>query len=197
MVIGAQKAGSTSLYNYLKQSDSLFLPTKKEFHFFTRYKQGDNSQLEEYLEFFRPCPEGKIAGEVSPSYIVSDNALKNISSLLSEPKLIAILRQPVERAYSNFVHALREGLDKNEDFEQAIVEELNSENKDEARFKNYIGKGFYYKHLKKYYDQFGSENMHVILAEDLKSNPLNEVNSCLEFIIESFLGSISKLFQSR
>ncbi|WP_462252986.1 sulfotransferase domain-containing protein [Ekhidna sp.] len=182
LVIGAQKAGTTSLYHYLKQSNSLFLPKKKEFHFFTRYSGDDKAKLEEYLEFFKTCPEDKIAGEVSPSYLVSEKAFENIATLLSEPKLIAILRHPIDRAYSNFIHARREGLDKNTDFEKAIEEELNSENADEARFKNYIGKGFYYKHLKKYYDHFGKDNIHVILAEDLKNNASREVNSCLKFL---------------
>ncbi len=123
LVIGATKSGTTSLYTYLKQHPEVYMPMKEPNFFalegreppFFRGPEGwkEPSQkritdLEGYRTLFAGASGEKAMGEVSPLYLYAPQAAYRIRRYVPEAKLVAILRNPVERAYSAYMHLVRE-----------------------------------------------------------------------------------------
>lgn len=122
LVIGAHKAGTTALYNYLKQHPQVYMSPAKEPRFFAL--EGKNlkflgpkkdpgnrcrfTTLEAYRELFQGVSSEVAIGEASTLYLYSQEAPKRIQHYIPDAKLIAILRNPIKRAYSNFVHAMQD-----------------------------------------------------------------------------------------
>jgi len=107
-VVGAQKAGTTSLYNWLKQQPDISLPRIKETHFFSDdqiFKYG----LKWYLEKFSFISEDFVRGEVCPEYMFFPKAAERIGRWNPKPKIVFIFRHPVERAFSQYQMNLRSG----------------------------------------------------------------------------------------
>ncbi|NQZ75382.1 MAG: sulfotransferase domain-containing protein [Ekhidna sp.] len=183
LIIGAQKSGTTSLYQYLKANPLLYFPGQKETHFFTFFDLDDKraKSLKEYEKLFLSSAEHQLTGEASPSYFTSSNARNHIKLLIPEVKLILILRQPIVRAYSNFMHARREGLESEIDFERAMTHSIE---KDliSGNFKAYLEKGLYSKHLGAYLRDFNRDQIHVLFTEDLQKDPQKEIDKCFAFL---------------
>lgn len=194
LVIGAQKAGTTALYEYLRQHPQIYMSPVKEPHFFTYEGEkldsrglGRSSNLpvtniEAYRKLFQGASSEIATGEVSPSYLYSLKAPERIRHYIPEAKLIAVLRNPVDRAYSNFLHLTRDGREPLIDFAQALREE-------KARILNnwgfnwhYQQKGFYYAQLKRYFDIFEQQQIRVYLYEDLNNNPASVLKDIFQFL---------------
>ena len=131
IVVGAMKAATTSLYTYLKQHPKIFMTKVKEPMFFNNFKQenkykisGKKSKkpttLKEYLAMFDDVKNEKAIGEASPAYIYNPQAPQLIKEHLSNVKIIAILRQPTDRAYSNYLHTKRADREDAATFQEAI-----------------------------------------------------------------------------
>jgi hypothetical protein len=204
IIIGAMKAATTSLYTYLKQHPDIFMTSIKEPKFFnnlnkdSRFKlQGKGlvkiKTLEQYQNLFKEAINEIAIGEASPSYIFDENCHILIKEILPKAKIIAILRQPVERAYSNFLHAKRADQEKNTDFEESFTEE-NKMLKKGIKTHYYLEKGFYYKQLKRYYDVFPKEQIKIILFEDIIKNPRKITQEVFKFlnVDSSFTPNTSK-----
>ena len=185
LVIGAQKAGTTSLYHYLKQHTEVYMSPIKEPHFFA--SEGDDldfrgplpqnpgkplavTDLEAYRALFAGVSSETAIGEASPSYLGNPKAPDRIRHYIPEAKMIAILRNPAERAYSAYLHRVRDDREWL-DFARALREE-------EARVKAnstpgwyYKRAGFYYPQLQRYYELFDREQIRVYLYEDLDTDP--------------------------
>jgi len=125
LIIGAAKSGTTSLYHALKQHPKIFMSPVKEPNFFAleggelNYPQGtvDPRYLaqcittkEEYNQQFEGVSNEIAVGEASPIYLYHPQAPVRIKNCLPNVKIIVILRNPIERAYSNFLHHIREGV---------------------------------------------------------------------------------------
>jgi Sulfotransferase family len=182
LIIGAAKAGTTSVYHYLKQHPDVFMPSSKEpnlfFHLnnpaiyrdaFTtklQYKP-DETDFEQYQALFRETRVKRI-GEASTLYLPFEHAAKNIHAHLPEVKLIAILRHPVDRAYSQHVHLVRDGREPIPDFGAAL--EAEPERIREGWFPSFYYRttGYYAQQLTKYFELFPKESLRVYLYEDLK-----------------------------
>ena len=134
IIIGAMKAATTSLYTYLKQHPDIFITKVKEPMFFNNCNQekdykiiGSKSKkvntLEGYLSLFNDVKNEKAIGEASPAYIYNEKAPSLISNILPKVKIIAILRHPTDRAYSNFLHTKRSDRENIISFQLAINEE--------------------------------------------------------------------------
>jgi len=134
------KAATTSAYTYLLQHPDIYMPKVKEPMFFNNYKQENdyfikgrkgvkNRTLEKYKSLFNNVKNEKAIGEALPAYILNEMAPKLIKELIPQVKIIAILRQPIDRAYSNFLHAKRDKREPVNDFETAFE-------KEEKRIKN-------------------------------------------------------------
>ncbi len=187
------KAATTSAYTYLLQHPDVFMPKVKEPMFFNNYKQENdyfikerkgvkNRTLQEYKSLFDNVKNEKAIGEASPAYIYNEKAAKLIKEGIPSVKIIAILRQPVDRAYSNFLHAKRDKREPIDDFETAFE-------KEEERIKNnwsplyyYKSKGYYFHLLSRYYAIFNNANIKVLLFDDFIKNPIACTQEIYKFL---------------
>ena len=165
--IGCPKSGTTTLFKILCQHSQIHTPKFKEPFFF------NNSNYQKSIDWYAKTYYDDIKNEkwvldFTPSYLYSDEALFRINeySKGKDLKFIVMLRNPVERAYSHYLHTLRDGLE-DLDFNDAIQAEserlLNYENNLLSQLKySYIYQSLYHKHLSKYFESFGRNNFFVI-----------------------------------
>jgi hypothetical protein len=193
IVIGAMKAATTSLYTYLKQHPDIFMTKVKEPMFFNNFNQntdfkvlGNKSKkvnsLLDYFSMFGSVKNESAIGEASPAYIYNENAPHLIKEHLPDVKIIAILRQPTDRAYSNFLHTKRADRENVNSFEQAIKIEKERISDNWSPLYHYIQKGFYSVQLKRYYNLFLKENIKVYLFEDVVKNPKETLKDIFKFL---------------
>jgi|SRR5690242_3518862 len=117
LIIGAQRCGTTSLFEYLARHPDVAPPSAKELHFFdSEYHKGDAW----YRERFPSLRNGFITGEATPYYIFHPHTPTRVRDWNSKVKLIVLLRNPVDRAYSHYHHEVRLGTESL-DFETALV----------------------------------------------------------------------------
>ena len=165
--IGCPKSGTTTLFKILCQHSQIHTPKFKEPFFFnnSNYQNGIDWYAKTYYDGIK---NEKWILDFTPSYLYSDEALFRINeySKGKDLKFIVMLRNPVERAYSHYLHTLRDGLE-DLDFNGAIQAEserlLNYENNLLSQLKySYIYQSLYHKHLSKYFESFGRNNFFVI-----------------------------------
>ena len=183
LIIGAAKSGTTSLYFYLQQHPWIFMPFNKEPFFFafenqdmTRYRFDGNIKalknaivdLDDYQALFSSVPERIKCGEASTLYLYMPEAAGRIAHHLPSAKLIAVLRNPIDRAYSHFQHFRREGYEPIGEFSMAIRAE--SQRIEENWFPSYfyLDAGFYSRQIKRFYEFFPKSQLKIFLFEDLK-----------------------------
>lgn len=140
------------------------------------------STRDAYAALFAKVTTERAIGEVSPVYLQSINAPKNIHQLCPDAKLIAILRQPVERAYAHYLGRVRDGLDARASFADVVTQELAQPLPDEITFGNYLGCGRYAHFLKGYFELFPRENIRVYLFQDLQHNPARLLSDLFQFL---------------
>lgn len=215
LIIGAQKAGTSSLYHYLRQHPEIYLSPVKETHYFS-YLGSDITfkdpgffpgkfkyvkTQESYEALFSAQTKETAVGEISPSYIYVPGTATRIYEQYPQMKLVAILRNPADRAFSNYIHnrSLPKG---SQEPLQNFVDALNAENvRKQAGWSSswhYKSKGFYYEQLKTYYDYFGSDKILIILFEDLKMQPTKTVAQICSFlnVDSSYRFKLSNAFNS-
>ncbi len=187
LVIGAAKTGTSSLYKYLKQHPQIYMSPAKEPKYFA-FNEGEKlcfngpgdmaanlkvtTDLESYSKLFEGVTDEIAIGECSPSYLYCQGTPKRIKNVLPDVKVIAILRNPVERAYSNFVHLFSSGREPLNSFEHALKAEEERIKANWEYFWHYKNQGFYYAQLKHYFDIFDRKQIKVYLYEDYQSNPI-------------------------
>ncbi|MCB1332757.1 MAG: sulfotransferase [Roseivivax sp.] len=136
LIIGAARAGTTALYRYLRQSPQIFMPDVKETNFFA-YKDRaltiegpgadfiNNSvtRLEAYQALFAAAPDGAIRGEASPLYLFEPGTAETIRAIVPDVKLVCILRNPIDQAFSHFLYATKLRVETLPDFTEALMRE--------------------------------------------------------------------------
>lgn len=188
LVIGAAKAGTTALHDVLAQHPKVYMSPIKEPNFFALeghslsfargsvqdvYLSHCITTLAAYQEQFQPNTT-QISGDVSPIYLYSSEAPARIYHYLPDVKLIAILRDPIQRAYSNFLHHIRDDLETCTDFLQAVQQEpLRIADHWWWGF-HYVQAGFYYQQLRRYFDRFQRHQIQVYLYEDLLAGQIDQ-----------------------
>lgn len=193
IIIGAMKAATTSLYTYLKQHPDIFMTKVKEPMFFNNFNQITDfkvlankskkvNSLLDYFSMFSSVENESAIGEASPAYIYNEKAPYLIKEHLPDVKIIAILRQPTDRAYSNFLHTKRADRENVNSFEQAIKIEKERISDNWSPLYHYIQKGFYSVQLKRYYNLFPKENIKVYLFEDVVKNPKETLKDIFKFL---------------
>src|ERR687883_42510 len=152
-VVGAQKAGTTSLYYYLKQHPEVYMSPVKEPHFFEGmqsefYRPGRKVMpvtcLGDYQALFQGVSNEKAIGEASASCLYSPKAPALLKGAIPNAKLIAVLRNPVDRAYSNFLHCIRVNREPLPSFAGALQAEEGRIRNNWGPLWHYKQKGFYY-----------------------------------------------------
>ncbi|SFQ51443.1 sulfotransferase family protein [Parafilimonas terrae] len=191
LIVGAAKGGTTSIYNYLLQHPEVFLTRIKEPCFFCfadsppQYKIPPNTifSFEEYKELFKNSDKYKMKGEATAIYLyLYESTIKNIKKYLPDYEdlnIIMILRNPVDRAFSQYMHNVR---DMREDatFEEAIAaEKLRKEKNTNTDF-FYLERGYYSEQVKAYLENF--KNVKIYLFEDLISSPENLMKDLCDFL---------------
>ncbi|HBL11496.1 MAG TPA: sulfotransferase [Cyanobacteria bacterium UBA11162] len=182
IIIGAGKSGTTSLYKYLQEHPQIFIPSMKEVYFFAFEGQSHPigiTNFKDYQALFQEASEEQVIGEVSSIYLFRPQAPERIKYYLPDVKLIAILRNPADRAFSDYLMNLnRHNLSKSDknskpmrDFAELVKE------------KHYfIQIGFYYEQLKRYYDRFDPSQIKVYLYEDLVTDARGLVRDIFRFV---------------
>jgi hypothetical protein len=185
LVIGAPKAGTTALFQALEQHPSIYCSPVKEPRYlayagkrsrFTGPRELQNAAKvvvdeADYLALFAACPTGAVAGEASTAYLASDSAPVLASRLAPHARLIAILRHPVERAYSQWLHLRQEGGEPIDDFEAAWRAEDGRVAQGYRPVWHYRRRGFYGKHLDRWLEFFDREQLLILFYEDWLQNP--------------------------
>jgi hypothetical protein len=209
LVFGAAKAGTTSLYKYLEQHPDIYMSSFKEPGFFAFEGEkptfnGPSAQkwfdrwvatdLESYQKYFEGYGGQKAIGEATPFYIYYPKAAVTIQKYLPDVKLIAILRDPVERAFSNYVWAFRDGVESCSNFAEALAAEETRIKENWSIKWHYLQQGFYFQQLQPYYERFEREQIRIYLYEDLTSDAVGLMQDIFRFlgIDDSFIPTFSK-----
>lgn len=197
IIIGAQKSGTTSLFHYLAQHPQVKPSFTKEVHFFDGGKKPEIDTFAKGTFWYRahfPLYTGKsrefITGEASPLYIFNPLAPQRISNLVPQVKLIALLRNPVERAISHYFHEKRKGREQLSILEAFEAEEdriravLRQQNYKSLNFihHTYLKRGLYAEQLDRYLRLFDSQQLFIIQSEDFFSNPGQILSKICRFL---------------
>ena len=183
--VGAQKAGTTTLHNILRQHSEIFLPQNKEIPFFhddNKFQKGIDWWLKEN---YHNVKHEKAIGVVNPEYLFFPKACERIYKHLGpDIKIIIILRNPVERAYSHYMMNIRRGIE-NLSFEDALSEEKNRLTRsDYKKHYSYISRSLYSSQINRFLTTFTKENFLFLSFENdiIKNRDLTLKK------IEDFLG---------
>lgn len=193
LIIGAPKAGTTALYQYLDEHPEVFMSRQKGPRLFTylglaaedidprdKHKfQKSVKSLEEYAALFAVVSGETAVGEASPNYLASARAARNIHAHLPGVKLIAILRDPAARLFSAYWMSSRKGREKWDLAEMISAAGKGANASDEIPA---IAEGFYFRQLSRYYELFPSHQISVYLTEDLKRDGVGTMQDIYRFL---------------
>jgi len=190
LIVGAQKAGTTSIYDWLGQHPAVYAnPAAKDCPFFcddTKYAEGIGA----YASLFEDAEEGQLILAGGVNYMFFPNAPSRIFSSIPQVKIIFSLRNPIDRAFSAYRHAVERGLEKRS-FDQAVEEELSSPGYAtffENSRKNYLSHGLYAAQIARFQGFFPHEAMKIVLFDDIKSRPQSVIDEVFAFIgLPSFM----------
>ncbi len=189
IIIGAGKCGTTSLHNYLDQHPQVYIcPQKETFFFMAEEKRQQNQKwgavtsIEEYSKLFSQAPENSVIGEISTVYYSHKDSASLIHQYIPQTKIIAILRDPAQRAFSDYQMHFRKGREKR-DFSTTIKAQ-----------RKYIRQGFYYAELKPFFEIFARDQIKILLYEDLCKNSLSFMQDLFRYIEvdDQFIPDMSK-----
>ncbi len=194
LIIGAAKSGTTALYHYLKQHPQIYMSPTKETEFFAFEGEtldfqgpGDRGRasitnFEAYQAQFQAVTTETAIGEAATVCLYSEKAADRIFYYLPNAKLIAILRDPIERAYSQFLMFVRDEREPILDFAKALQEEENRIRDYWAWGWRYVQLGFYSVQLQRYYERFDRNQIKVYLYEDLSNSPIQVIQDIFTFL---------------
>ncbi|HET9693501.1 MAG TPA: sulfotransferase [Steroidobacteraceae bacterium] len=191
MIIGAMKAGTSSLHNYLTQHPGVIAPLRKEVHYFDlQYGNGERW----YRANFGPLGRPGLNLDSSPYYLFHPLAAQRAHALVPQAKLVVLLRDPIRRAYSHYWHE-RDKRRERLSFEDAIAAEPERVGDDEQRLARgeiqqsrahqhctYLARGRYAEQLERWLRFYPREQLLVLQFEDLGRAPMVTLNRTLEYL---------------
>ena len=166
--IGSAKTGSTWIFKALKAHPEVYVALGKELHFFDQhYHRG----LSWYASFFAKANEGvKARGELTPGYLYFRETAERIAQDLPNVKLLACIRNPIDRALSAYQFQKRNGI-----AESDFVSTMH-------KYPEILERGKYFNYVKMYLDIFGAENFKVFIHDDLKKDAVLFAKQLYQFI---------------
>lgn len=182
LCIGVMKSGSTSLISYLNQHPDIYM-YHKEIHFFDgKYDEGINF----YENHFKT--NKKIIGEKTPVYCVNKKYIDRIYKHYPNIKLIIILREPIQRAFSHWNHISNHkkkkirNLLKNKSFIECIKNDQQKDELDNNEFTNILKRGYYDKQIQYILTKFPRKNVYIGIAEEIRNNKKIEYEKIYKFL---------------
>ena len=174
LIVGAQKGGTSFLYYLLTHHPLVEPAARKELHFFDQQERFDNG-----AGWYRRCfPQSRwkdgrrsITGEATPSYLFDPSVAKRMAEVVPQARLIALLRDPIDRAYSHYQMQVKRGTEPLT-FEEAIEQEHSS----------YVSRGIYVNQLLHWFEFFSQEQMLILKSEDFFERPVETMKVVLNFL---------------
>jgi hypothetical protein len=193
IVIGAPRAGTTSLYHYLRQHPQILMSRIKETNYFAYlasqaepgYETGPTTlwpvkTRAEYEALFQGG-EYRAIGEASPLYFFAPGVARQIKTNIPDARLVMILRNPVERAYSAYLKNCREGIETRS-FEDRIMWEIQRPEKVVCSEHYYLRAGMYFERIADYLRYFERSRLKIVFQEDLQSDPTGLMGDLFTFL---------------
>jgi len=188
LIIGVQKAGTTSVYNYLKAHPQIYMSPHKETNFLAKDPNNQSPRkppkyshqkridtFEKYCELFQDVTDEIAIGEASPNYMSNYKVVtKQIKHYVPDAKLIAILRHPADRAYSDYLMHVRDAIGN----PRSLSEQIVTKGKQSGTLK----KGFYGEHLSYFYEHFDRDRIKIFLYEDLRKDSQGLMKEIYRFL---------------
>jgi hypothetical protein len=186
-IVGAHKAATSSLYFYLKEIPGVYMSPVKEPLYFSPHTVQNSAydvirDKKEYLRLFKKARGYIAVGEASTAYLWDPDAPKLIHQTVPHARIIMILRDPIERAYSNYLMVKKYGGIKSSFYDELIRDYKSQEEKLYGRSQLYVELGMYYEQVKGYFDIFGREQVKVIIFEEFVQHPQQSINEVLAFL---------------
>lgn len=195
LIIGAAKSGTTSLYRYLQQHPEIYMKAKEPSFFAlngapvqfngpgdsTGFVRRMVTTFDAYEALFDNVRNEKAYGEASVIYLYNEQAPASIQAHIPDVKLVAILRNPLDRAYSSYLHLRRDGRETLS-FRKALAAEPERVAQNWEHQWHYTRLGMYYTQLKRYYDRFPRENIAIFTFDDFKREPTGVLTQVYDFL---------------
>jgi hypothetical protein len=196
LIIGAGKAGTTACYHYLKTHPEIYMSPVKEARFFAfdgrrpsypgrvygAFPTSGVVDLESYQRLFDGATTERALGEASPQYLSTPGTAERIRAHIPDVSLVAILRDPAERAYSQFLHMVRDGYEPERDFLAALDAEPDRIRDGWAPAFLYTTRHFYSRNLASYFAAFDRSQIRVYLYEDFRRDPATVLRDLYAFV---------------
>ncbi len=176
-IVGVAKAGTSYLHQLLASHDLVQMSEIKEPHYFSRASvqieskhAGNVSQLSDYHQLFQEYPDTQYFGESSPSYLWDELSASKIHDYNPESKIIIMLRDPVERAYSHYHMDLNAKRETDTNFLNALKSDQKRQNREWGKARLYIDLGYYNDAIDRFQHVFGVENVLILKYEEFFPN---------------------------
>ena len=213
-IVGAPKAGTTSLYNYLDQLEQVYMSPLKEPNYFAselrlenfvaearprmaremrslqQYLRGDLqekrfgglvSNWDDYLRLFKNVSDEIAIGEATPCYLWSRTAARNIAERIPHAKIIINLRNPVDRAFSQYLHMVTVGSTRRS-FRRQLDANLHAKGEQLGPLRPLLEFGHYCEQIERYFEAFPRSQIHISFYEDLENDPASLVSDLFSFL---------------
>jgi hypothetical protein len=182
--VGAQKAATTALHDVLAMHPDVYLPARKETKFFANddiFGRGLSYYTEHYYSQYAGQ---RVVGEIDPEYLYFEASPSRIAEAFPDARIVVVLRDPIERAFSHYLMTRSRGLERY-DFDEAIaLEEQRLARGDwfNRLHYSYVERGFYFRQLQRYAALFPAERLKVLLFEDLVSEPQRVLKDLADYL---------------
>lgn len=188
-IVGAEKSGTTSLYSYLRDTPGVFASSEKGPRYFHKHNvdvylgnpETRISDRSKYLKLFQKRKDEKIVVEASASYLRDPETPKMIHDSVPHAKIIIMLRNPVERAFSSYLMRRTSGQEKRP-LHRVISDGTAVGGRRDREYNLSLDAGLYSEQVKRYIDTFGSKQVGIWIFEEFVENPAKTVKDILEFL---------------